>query len=79
MPVLTLPIFPALAHMTSEQRRTIRTSSTGEVGYLRRLVQAHGRNVSAMARDVKLNVDQKTEGQLKRAIQKAGGFEALER
>jgi hypothetical protein len=78
-PSLTLLISIALACMTSGQRRSMRTSSSGEVGYLRRLVQAHGRNVAAMARDIKLNVDQKTAGQLQRAIEKAGGFVALER
>ncbi|EIN07735.1 hypothetical protein PUNSTDRAFT_144287 [Punctularia strigosozonata HHB-11173 SS5] len=71
-------VVQALAQMTSEQRQAIRTSSSGEVGYLRRLVQAHGRNVAAMARDRRLNTDQRTEGQLQRAISRAGGFEALE-
>lgn len=51
-----------------------RFSSKGERGILRQLVDKYGQDVGAMARDRKLNVDQRTAGELKRAIRKAGGF-----
>jgi nucleolar protein 16 len=54
-----------------------RHSSHGEIGLLRRLVAKHREDVQAMARDRKLNVGQRTAGQLSRAIAKAGGFGAL--
>ena len=37
----------------------------------------HGRDVETMTRDRKLNPDQRTEGEIRRAIKKAGGFEKL--
>jgi len=54
-----------------------RHSSHGELGVLRRLVGQYGSDVEAMARDRKLNVDQRSAGQLGRAIKKAGGVEEL--
>lgn len=54
-----------------------RFTSSGERGVLRQLVDKYGQDVEAMARDRKLNVDQRTAGELKRAIKKAGGFEGL--
>ncbi|KAI0705832.1 ribosome biogenesis protein Nop16 [Cytidiella melzeri] len=54
--------------------RVPRFSSNGELGVLRRLVEKYGQDVEGMGRDRKLNADQRTAGQLKRAIQKAGGF-----
>ena len=56
-----------------------RWTSKGEHATLQRLVEKHGEDVEAMARDVKLNVDQRTAGELRRAIRKAGGFAALGR
>jgi nucleolar protein 16 len=47
------------------------------VGCLARLVARHGEDVEAMARDRKLNPDQRTVGELTRLIKKAGGFENL--
>ncbi len=44
---------------------------------LERLVAKYKDDVEAMARDRKLNVDQRTAGQLSRAITKAGGFAEL--
>ena len=41
---------------------------------MRRLVGRHGGDVEAMARDRKLNPDQRTVGELTR-LKKAGGFE----
>lgn len=54
-----------------------RFTSTGELKALRVLVQKHRGNMEAMARDRKLNVDQRTAGELRRAVQKAGGLESL--
>jgi len=45
--------------------------------FLRELVSKHGRDVTAMLRDRRLNPDQRTEGEIRRAIKKAGGFEKL--
>ncbi|EJF65751.1 hypothetical protein DICSQDRAFT_48838 [Dichomitus squalens LYAD-421 SS1] len=56
-----------------------RHTSKGEHATLQRLIAKHGEDVEAMARDVKLNVDQRTAGELKRAIRKAGGSAALGR
>jgi len=50
--------------------------SRGEIGYLTRLVRRHGEDVEAMGRDRKLNPDQRTGGELRRMIKKAGGLEA---
>ncbi|THH20357.1 hypothetical protein EW146_g981 [Bondarzewia mesenterica] len=49
----------------------------GEAAYLRRLVAKHRADVDSMARDRKLNSEQRTAGQLSRAIQKAGGVGKL--
>ncbi|PPQ64020.1 hypothetical protein CVT24_009394 [Panaeolus cyanescens] len=46
--------------------------SAGELKYLRQLVQKHGSNVAAMARDRRLNPEQRTVGQLRRTLKKAG-------
>ncbi|KAI0063470.1 hypothetical protein BV25DRAFT_1869904 [Artomyces pyxidatus] len=55
----------------------VRFSSKSEVALLRRLCAKHGDDTEAMARDRKLNVDQRTAGELSRAIRKAGGFAKL--
>lgn len=54
-----------------------RFTSNGEHATLRVLVGKYGDDVEAMARDVRLNVDQRTAGELRRAIRKAGGTGAL--
>ncbi|KAL1947723.1 hypothetical protein VTO73DRAFT_13447 [Trametes versicolor] len=54
-----------------------RHTSSGEQTTLQRLVSKHGQDVEAMARDRRLNEDQRTAGELKRAIRKAGGFAEL--
>ncbi|KAH9998170.1 ribosome biogenesis protein Nop16 [Russula compacta] len=54
-----------------------RFSSKGEARSLQRLISKHGRDVAAMMRDRRLNPDQRTEGEIRRAIKKAGGFERL--
>lgn len=55
----------------------LRYSSGGENKLLRNLVAKYGEDVDGMARDRKLNSNQQTAGELRRAIKKAGGFSAL--
>lgn len=55
----------------------IRHTSAAEKEWLHALVQKHGDDYSAAARDRKLNVWQKTPGELKRMVRKAGGVEKL--
>ncbi|KAI0807137.1 ribosome biogenesis protein Nop16 [Fomes fomentarius] len=57
--------------------RVRRFASTGERGQLQRLVGRYGEDVEAMARDRKMNAEQRTAGELRRAIRKAGGFVSL--
>ncbi|KAI1795988.1 ribosome biogenesis protein Nop16 [Ganoderma leucocontextum] len=54
-----------------------RFTSKGEHATLELLVRKHGDDLEAMARDRKVNVDQRTAGELRRAIRKAGGIGAL--
>ncbi|RPD66017.1 hypothetical protein L226DRAFT_519555 [Lentinus tigrinus ALCF2SS1-7] len=56
-----------------------RFTSKGERGTLSQLVAKYGEDVEAMARDRKVNTDQRTAGELRRAIRKAGGFAAVGR
>ncbi|KAF8078104.1 ribosome biogenesis protein Nop16 [Lyophyllum atratum] len=49
-----------------------RHASAGEVAYLERLVTKYGEDVERMARDRKLNPEQRTAGVLRRALKKAG-------
>ncbi|OCH95497.1 hypothetical protein OBBRIDRAFT_788051 [Obba rivulosa] len=66
-----------LEQLSKTQTGRKRFSSAGEVATLRRLVGKYKEDVEAMARDRKLNVDQRTAGELSRAIKKAGGFAEL--
>lgn len=54
-----------------------RFTCKGEIVFLQKLISKHGRDVTAMIRDGRLNPDQRTEGEIRRAIKKAGGFEKL--
>jgi nucleolar protein 16 len=45
--------------------------------FLQKLISKHGGDVAAMTRDRRLNPDQRTEGEIGRAIKKAGGLEKL--
>ncbi|KAF8840980.1 hypothetical protein BDN67DRAFT_929241 [Paxillus ammoniavirescens] len=63
-----------LAAATSERQRH---SSVGERGYLERLAKKYGDDLHKMALDRRLNPEQKTIGELKRAITKAGGLGVL--
>ncbi|KAJ7470288.1 ribosome biogenesis protein Nop16 [Mycena latifolia] len=49
-----------------------RHASGGEVAYLQRLVDTHGTDVEQMARDRKLNPEQRTAGQLRRSLKRCG-------
>ncbi|KAI0374771.1 hypothetical protein BV20DRAFT_935035 [Pilatotrama ljubarskyi] len=71
-------VVQALEHLSEARAgRVRRFTSKGELATLRRLVGKYGEDVDAMARDRKLNPDQRTAGELKRAIRKAGGFAEL--
>ncbi|KAF6765051.1 ribosome biogenesis protein Nop16 [Ephemerocybe angulata] len=50
----------------------VRHAATGEIVYLSKLVAKHRDDVEAMAKDRRLNPDQRTEGQLRRALRNAG-------
>ncbi|KIL00650.1 hypothetical protein PAXRUDRAFT_74382, partial [Paxillus rubicundulus Ve08.2h10] len=63
-----------LAAVTSERQRH---SSVGERVYLERLTKKYGDDLHKMALDRRLNPEQKTIGELKRAITKAGGLGVL--
>ncbi|KAJ6606509.1 ribosome biogenesis protein Nop16 [Mycena vulgaris] len=49
-----------------------RHASGGEVAYLQRLVDTHGSDIEQMARDRKLNPEQRTMGQLSRSLKRCG-------
>lgn len=54
-----------------------RFTSDAERSWLQDLVAKHGEDTAAMANDRKANIWLKTEGQIRRAIRKAGDFDAL--
>ncbi|KAL4402271.1 Nucleolar protein 16 [Malassezia pachydermatis] len=62
----------ALEKLSSEDKPVPRFTSVAEHQWLVELICAHGTDVQAMARDRKRNVWQKTAGEIKRAIRKAG-------
>lgn len=66
-----------LAKMADEAAPVERHTSAGEFSWLAELVQAHGTDVEAMARDRKRNLWQRTPGEIRRALRKAGGAEGL--
>ncbi|BEJ12800.1 hypothetical protein CspHIS471_0212600 [Cutaneotrichosporon sp. HIS471] len=55
----------------------LRHTSSQEHVWLAELVRAHGGDYTTMARDRKLNVWQKTPGEIRRMVKKAGGVTAL--
>lgn len=63
----------ALEALSATSAPVIRHSSTSEKTWLHDLVAFHGDDTQAMARDRKRNVWQKTEGEIRRMIKKAGG------
>ena len=50
-----------------------RFSSKGEATFLQKLISRHGSDLEAVARDRRLNPEQRTEGELRRAIRRADG------
>jgi len=66
-----------LERLSANVVKAPRVASMHEVAWLRSLVALHGTEIEAMARDRKNNVWQKTVGELRKAISKAGGFEKL--
>ncbi|BGP04153.1 Nucleolar protein 16 [Rhodotorula toruloides] len=70
-------IVRALEERASHKTKVIRHTSEFEHDWLVSLVAKHDEDIGKMARDRKANVWQKTPGELKRMIAKAGGFEAL--
>jgi nucleolar protein 16 len=54
-----------------------RHTSSLETLYLERLVRKHGEDVENMARDRRLNPEQRTPGELRRGIRRAGGTGVL--
>jgi nucleolar protein 16 len=70
-------IYAELERLAASGVQLERFTSTGEKGYLDRLVTKYGSDVEAMARDRRLNPEQKTVGELNRAIRKAGGLGRL--
>ncbi|OCF30661.1 nucleolar protein 16 [Kwoniella heveanensis CBS 569] len=66
-----------LEQLASTSEPVTRHSSTSEKTWLQQLVLAYGDDYERMARDRKLNVWQKTQGEIKRMIKKAGGVEKL--
>lgn len=67
----------ALEALAATSAPVKRHTSTSEKTWLHNLVQKHGDDVESMAGDLKLNVWQKTQGEIKRMIKKAGGVEKL--
>ena len=67
----------ALENMSAASQPVKRHSSTSEREWLRQLVTSHGDDYERMSRDKKLNVWQKTPGEIRRMIKKAGGREKL--
>jgi len=70
-------IIKSLEARAAEAAPVVRHTSSLEADWLRSLVQAHGDDLDAMARDSKRNIWQKTQGEIRKAIKKAGGKEAL--
>ncbi|WVF72611.1 nucleolar protein 16 [Kwoniella sp. CBS 6097] len=66
-----------LEQLASTSEPVTRHSSTSEKTWLQQLVIAYGDDYERMARDRKLNVWQKTQGEIKRMIKKAGGVDKL--
>lgn len=66
-----------LENLAAQSAPVIRHTSNAEREWLTKLVRKHDDDYSAMARDAKINVWQKTPGELKRMVKKAGGAEKL--
>lgn len=69
---------PDLEALAATSAPVQRHTSAAEGIWLTRLVHKHGDDFSRAALDRKLNVWQKTPGELKRMVRKAGGVEKLQ-
>ena len=76
MPVCHIAELEAAAEEEAKNKAP-RFSSNGEADVLARLVRKYGDDIGAMSRDIKLNRDQRTAGQLRKAIARAGGIDKL--
>jgi nucleolar protein 16 len=70
-------IYVELEQLAASSSRQPRFTSGGERKYLARLIAKYGSDVEAMSKDRRLNAEQKTAGELARAIRKAGGFDRV--
>ncbi|WVR07347.1 nucleolar protein 16 [Kwoniella sp. DSM 27419] len=66
-----------LEALSAQSAPVNRHTSTSERTWLQNLVDKYGDDVESMFRDKKLNVWQKTPGEIKRMIKKAGGVDKL--
>ncbi|KAM0787164.1 hypothetical protein ACM66B_006414 [Microbotryomycetes sp. NB124-2] len=67
-----------LEDLAAQEHKVVRHTSALENEWLVSLVAKYGDDYARMARDRKLNVWQKTSGEIKRAIAKAGGLAKLQ-
>ncbi|GAA5872387.1 hypothetical protein JCM3774_004507 [Rhodotorula dairenensis] len=67
----------ALEARAARKTKVVRHSSEFEETWLVKLVEKYGDDVARMARDIKLNQWQKTPGELRKMIAKAGGVDTL--
>ncbi|KAN0066384.1 Nucleolar protein 16 [Thecaphora frezii] len=71
------PVVTALKELEAQAAPVFRHTSAAERTWLHDMVQKYGDDVESMAKDRKINLLQKTAGEIRRAINKAGGFEVL--
>lgn len=71
-------VIAQLEDLASQAAPVERHSSQLESQWLADLVAKYGDDTEAMVKDRRLNVWQKTQGEIKRAIKKAGGFAAFQ-
>ncbi|KAF8329732.1 ribosome biogenesis protein Nop16 [Cantharellus anzutake] len=64
-------------HARSESTKFETYLSKHQIKWLRSLVDAHGDNITAMSMDMKRNVWQKTPGELRKLISRAGGIDRI--
>lgn len=70
-------VIEGLEALAAGGQKRARHTSEGERRYLARLVGRYGDDYAQMGRDRRLNPAQKTPGELRRAVTRAGGMEAL--
>lgn len=70
-------VIRTLEGLSVQPETKVRHTSQGERVYIARLARKYGDDYEKMARDRRLNPEQKTVGQLKRTVAKAGGLAEL--